>query len=240
MVTQLGLSGNNLIIFALIHGFTKDGFHKFEGSIDYICKWTNVSRPTVISSLKTLVECGYLNKEEKMFNNVKYCAYTTNYNEIIGGSKEICPPVKKLNLGRQETLPNNNIDNDDNKLSSTTNYDEIQAKWEELNPNLPSIRGFNEKRKKALKQLMKNNNATIEDLYKAFEIVSICSFCQGENSRKWRATLDWLINDTKGCFNRLLEGAFAFKDSEKQSIQQILSGEQIKSDNLVINGVIYK
>jgi hypothetical protein len=44
------------------------------------------------------------------------------------------------------------------------NYIEIHNKWEELNPQLPSIRCFNEKRKKALKTLLKNNNATIDDL----------------------------------------------------------------------------
>ena len=240
MVTELGLSGNNLIIFALIHGFTKDGIHKFEGSLDYICKWTNVSRPTAISCLKSLVECGYINKQENLFNNVKYCSYTTNYDKILGGSKEICLPVKKLKIGSKETLPNNNIDNDNNKLLSTINYNEIQKKWEELNPNLPSIRGFSEKRKKALKHLMNNNNATIEDLYKTFEIVSICSFCQGDNSHKWKATLDWLLNDTKGCFNRLLEGAFAFNEKEKQYIQKILHGEQPKQSNLVIDGQIYR
>lgn len=248
MVSELKLSGNNLIIFALIYGFTKDGFHKFEGSIDYICKWTNISRPTVISCLKVLVDCGYLNKEETTINNVKHCSYTTNYDKLIGGSKEICLPVKKLNLGSKETLPNIYNNNDNDKSLSTTNNepntDEIKDKWEETNPNLPSIRCFNEKRKKALRTLLKNNKATIDDLYKVFEIISICSFCQGNNERKWTATLDWVLNDTKSCFNRLLEGAYAFNESEKQRVQQIVNDEQPIAQQLneqvVINGVMYR
>lgn len=36
MVSKLKLSGNNLIIFALIHGFSKDGEHSFNGSLEYI------------------------------------------------------------------------------------------------------------------------------------------------------------------------------------------------------------
>jgi hypothetical protein len=247
MVSELKLSGNNLIIFALIYGFSKDDAHKFSGSIDYICKWTNLSRPTVIATLKTLTECGYLNKEELVVNNVKTCLYTTNYNSIIEGSKETLPVVKKFNQGGKETLLNIDIYNDNDKSLSTTNNkqntDEIKDKWEETNPNLPSIRCFNEKRKKALRTLLKNNNATIDDLYKVFEIISVCSFCQGSNDRGWTATLDWVLNDTKSCFNRLLEGAYAFNDSEKQKVQQIVSGvqvEQTQSEQIVINGVIYK
>ncbi len=48
MVTELGLSGNKLIIYALIHGFSKDGEHDFHGSINYICDWTNLSKNTVL------------------------------------------------------------------------------------------------------------------------------------------------------------------------------------------------
>ena len=113
MISQLKLSGNNLIIFALIHGFTKDGLHKFYGSIDTICERTNLSRPTVISILKNLTDNGLLNKEEQVTNNIKTCLYTTNYDELIGGGKETLLPVKKLNWGSKETLPNNKtlIDN---------------------------------------------------------------------------------------------------------------------------------
>jgi hypothetical protein len=52
-----------------------------------------------------------------------------------------------------------------------------------------------------------------------------------------------VLNDTKSCFNRLLEGAYAFNDGEKQKVQQIVSGvqvEQMQSEQIVINGVIYK
>ena len=257
MVSELKLSGNNLIIFALIYGFSKDGFNKFEGSIDYICKWTNISRPTVISCLKVLVDCGYLNKEETTINNVKRCSYTTNYDNLIGGSKEICLPVKKLNLGSKETSPNiyNNNANDKSlsTINNKVNGDEIKKKWEELNPNLPSIRCFNEKRNKALKTLLKNNNATIDDLYKVFEVISACSFCQGNNDRKWLATLDWVLNDTKGCFNRLLEGIYAFSSSEKQKVQKITNRKQptlfnvndndtttLSNEKVIINGQIYR
>lgn len=130
------------------------------------------------------------------------------------------------------------------KEATTCDYDEIKSKWEELNPNLPSIRTFSEKRKNACRILLKNNNATIDDIYKAFEIISVCSFCNGKNDRRWVATLDWILNDTKGCFNRLLEGAYAFNEDEKCKVKRILGLEfdtqTQQSDKTFFNGVEYK
>lgn len=121
MVIKLHLSGNRLIIFALIHGFTKDGTHEFSGSLEYISRWTNLSKQSVISTLKALQESGLINKRESVINGVKFCSYTTNYDNLIG-SQETLIPIKKLEPGSQETLmggiqetlPNNNSYNIDN------------------------------------------------------------------------------------------------------------------------------
>lgn len=121
MVSVLKLKGNELIIFALVHGFTKDGEHEFSGSLDYIQRWTNLSRPSVLSALAKLTDRGLLNKLEKIINGVKFCSYTTNYDEALEEAeknlttgKETLLPVKKIYGGGKETLPNNidNIDKD--------------------------------------------------------------------------------------------------------------------------------
>jgi hypothetical protein len=124
-------------------------------------------------------------------------------------------------------------------------YDNIKQMWEQINPNLQSLRGFNEKRKRALNTLLKNNNATIDDLYKAFEIIAVCDFCQGQNDRNWKASIDWILNDTNSCFNRLFEGVYAFTEYEKEKVNSIVSGESAKEDvkvnsTIIINGQIYK
>lgn len=243
MVTDLKLSGNNLIIFALIHGFCKDGKHVFTGSLEYISEWTNLSKPTIIATLKLLAKSGFLNKEEKIINNVKFCEYTTNYESLIEnfkGSKESKPPFKKYEkgskeskMGSKESKPNNiqDIDNDieikeDTNVSKKEqiDFDFIKSEWERINPNLSSIRSFSEKRKKAVRILLKNNNACVDDLIKCFEIISVCSFCNGNNTQKWEATIDWVINDTKSCFNRLLEGAYSKNDYERRECERISNG----------------
>ena len=104
MVTKLGLSGNKLIIFALIYGFCRDGESEFLGSINYICEWTGVSRNTVLSTLKELVDDGLLEKRDYKVNGVKFCAYKV-------GSAIFEPLVKELDDGSVKIEPNNTINN---------------------------------------------------------------------------------------------------------------------------------
>ncbi|MBR0099443.1 MAG: helix-turn-helix domain-containing protein, partial [Treponema sp.] len=56
MIRELKLKGNELIVYALIHGFTQDGQSYFYGSIKYIMESTNLSKETVISVLQSLVK----------------------------------------------------------------------------------------------------------------------------------------------------------------------------------------
>ena len=184
--------------------------------------------------------------EQLMYkNNEEVCS------EVLGGVYKTTHGVvenytpKNSSTINSSTIKEKVIDKSISKKNEfkLCNYIEVHNKWEETNPNLPSIRCFNEKRKKALRTLLKNNNATIDDLYKVFEIIAVCDFCQGNNDRKWTATLDWVLNDTKSCFNRLLEGAYAFSESEKQRVQQIVNNEQRniqKEDKLIVNGTIYR
>ena len=62
MVDELGLKGNELMIFAIIYGFSQDGESYFKGSLAYLMEWTGASKVTVIKSLKSLVEKGYIEK----------------------------------------------------------------------------------------------------------------------------------------------------------------------------------
>lgn len=101
MREDLDLKGNELLVYALIHGFSQEAQGCFFGSLDYISKACGCSRPTAIETLKKLRERGLVYKRELIENNVKLCQYTA----ITGGSKETLPPVKNLNRGSKEILP---------------------------------------------------------------------------------------------------------------------------------------
>lgn len=62
MRTQLNLKGNELLIYALIYGFSQDGNSRFKGSRKYIADWCGCSLNTVDRSLGSLVNKGLLAK----------------------------------------------------------------------------------------------------------------------------------------------------------------------------------
>ena len=101
MREDLDLKGNELLVYALIHGFSQEAQGCFFGSLEYISKACGCSRPTAIDTLKKLRERGLIHKRELTENNVKMCQYSI----VLGGSKETLPPVKNLDWGSKETLP---------------------------------------------------------------------------------------------------------------------------------------
>ena len=117
MVSELGLKGNELLIYAIIFGFSQTTGQAFHGSLTYLESWTNSTRHTVISSLKSLVEKGLIEKEEQTINGVKYCSYrvknsTDEAQEVVqklheGSAKIAQEVVQKLHEGSAKTAPNN-------------------------------------------------------------------------------------------------------------------------------------
>jgi DNA-binding PadR family transcriptional regulator len=108
MVNKLHLSGNELICYAIIYGFSQEGMSVFMGSLSYLEKWMNATKPTVIKALKSLVEKSLIIKQEVEKNNVRLCYYGINEEtkeSLLGGGKE------PLLGGGKEPLPNNIKDN---------------------------------------------------------------------------------------------------------------------------------
>lgn len=62
MRTKLNLKGNELLIYALIYGFSQDGESRFKGTRKYIADWCGCSLNTVDRALSSLVNKGLLAK----------------------------------------------------------------------------------------------------------------------------------------------------------------------------------
>lgn len=62
MRTKLNLKGYELIIYALIYGFSQDGESRFKGSRKYIADWCGCSLDTVDRNLGSLIDKGLLAK----------------------------------------------------------------------------------------------------------------------------------------------------------------------------------
>ena len=182
-IRSTGLKGSELIVAAIIFRFSlKDG-SKFYGSLRYLCEWTGLSKPAMITVLQKLVKDGIIEKEEAEIDGVKRCYYT-----YIGGGKETLPLVKKLNQGDKETLPNNinnKIIKEDNNI--LTDVSSTDTTTNEAKPK------DNEKEKTA--------SAIPEKKAKKLESSDIAA--AADPSSRYGKFLLWMRQDTPYCYKNL-------------------------------------
>ena len=161
MRNVLGLRGSALDIYAIIYGFSQVAHQEFTASINYLCEWIGASRPTVINTLKELVEGGYLTKESNEINGVIYNRYTAVVPDFTGGKEILLPQLKNFTGGSKKILPNN-IDNNIEK-----------------NHPLPTVKGEQapiEKKSSYAEILSADDNKYVREALEKF-----LHYCRGKN-----------------------------------------------------------
>lgn len=142
MVTRLGLKGNELLVYAIIYGFSQDDETRFTGSLQYLADWVNSTKQSCIKCLKSLVEKGYIIKNEKIVNGVKFCEYQAvkpkfmvvnkveqgSKQSLTRGSKQSLPNILDNNILDNNTLDNNIVIKKERK-SKSKSYDEQIAEY---------------------------------------------------------------------------------------------------------------
>lgn len=135
MVNELKLTGNDLICYALIYGFTQNGDY-WEKSAKYISDWVGVSHRAVVDILNRLIDRGLLDKQDYTINGVKFCKYKATVPNFTTYEESSLPPY-------EETAQcQNNIDN--NKEEKKEN---IKRKKECAEPTEDEHKTFEEFRK---------------------------------------------------------------------------------------------
>lgn len=66
MVQKLGLKKNELLVYALIYGFTQDGETLYHGGDKYLAHTLGLSSSTVRRILKRLMEKGLIAKSQEI------------------------------------------------------------------------------------------------------------------------------------------------------------------------------
>ncbi|WAX06727.1 hypothetical protein BF486P1_00027 [Bacteroides phage BF486P1] len=181
MVKELNLTGNDLICYALIYGFSQDGKSEFNGSLSYIAEWLNTSRQTARLVIKRLVDNGVIDKRDTVINGVKFCRYVAtntgcgeNQHTVMNNNKGC---GENRHGGVVEIATNNILDNinDNNK---STNVDYIVSTHEETdifgeqsnNDPLPSeIFGFTAKGLDVTKKTIERTDKLFTQLTFPFE-----------------------------------------------------------------------
>lgn len=100
MVEELGLKGNELIIYAIIYSFSSSDCGRYSGGIEYLMQWTSLSKQGVINVLQSLRDKGLIARLKRK----------TRFDYTVGTElDEEEPKVKKVDLESQKTLPNNEV-----------------------------------------------------------------------------------------------------------------------------------
>ena len=168
---QLGLKGNELLIYALIAGFCQDGVSECWTSQETMAEWCGgISTRAVRDILQNLITKKLITKKECLNKNVKYSykvveivpELSSNEQEVFstqpelssGGDRNFFPVVQELSSG------NNKIDNIyDNKIDNITI-----------------------KEKKEIKEKKKDLPETKERVFKKPSVEEISSYCQERNN----------------------------------------------------------
>jgi predicted transcriptional regulator len=151
MGTELGLSGLDKEIYAIIYGFYKNQ-NEFTGSLKYLNKRTGKSISSIQRSLNSLKEKRLILNVDEYINNVKHVRYSIN--EKILDSKNIKTindhgGIVKMTMGYSQNdhlgivkMTNNNKDNNiikiksDNKEKNHTSFltDDTEQTYETQKP----------------------------------------------------------------------------------------------------------
>lgn len=118
-IVELGLSGNELLCYSLIYGFTQDKETEFRGSLNYVASALNVTKQNAKKIIDRLIDRGLIDKREMYFSGVKFCHYVANrygVTEIAtGGYQNNNGGVAEIATGGVAKTATN-IDNKDNSI----------------------------------------------------------------------------------------------------------------------------
>lgn len=200
MINELNLKGNELIIYAVIYGFSQTTGQQFTGSLQYLMNWTNSTKRNVINNLQSLMKKGLIEKEEVFVNNIKFCKYFAKY---AGGEKN-SPVMKKNNNsgeknspGGEQSIPNN-IDN--NIINITTIKTENPFTFYENNFGLITP------------VIADKINSYIEDGIEDKLLIAAMQKAIDNNVRKW-SYVQTILND---CINNNIKTLHDFEIQQKE------------------------
>ena len=224
MVTELGLKGNELIIYACIHGFSQINGQCYHSSLQYLAEWTNTTKRAVINTLKSLTEKGLIIKTEKFINGVKFCEYVSL--KCTSGEKS-SPGGEESSLGGGEkSSPNNKDINNkyDNKTNITVSNDTVRQtdvqrcvnEWNSLAEyGIKQISRMAAGTQRYQRLVARIKQYGIDDVLKAIAKIRASSFLQGRSGskRQWVITFDWFVCPNN--FPKVLDGNY--DDAEMQN-----------------------
>lgn len=198
MLTDLNLKSTELMVYAIIYGFSQDGQGECWASLDYFLLWTGASKRSVIRAINSLEEKGLIKRRRRVGTTSALSVVLEKTNRSKGSVKMTQGGVK-MSRGGVKMTPNNKEDNKTNKeeinkeesdkvaVEVQRTYDLFVEKFDK-NPNTFKL---TPKRQKKIKTRLKDCGESM--LRQAIENTAKNEFYRGKNDRGWKADLDFII-----------------------------------------------
>ena len=220
MKTKLGLKGNELALYSLLYGYTKDGVNYYCNSQSYMAEWLGITRSNTNIVLKKLVEKGYI---EKVLVEQKGTKKVYKYRAINPIAETEHVPLLKQNIHVAETehVPiaetehnkdiyiynnNNNISKDISCEKSQVRWKKVIDTWNELGINKLVSINPNTNREKMLKVRIRDYG--LDEVLRAIKSIKESDFLMGRVN-SFIITFDWFIRPNN--FPKVLEGNYIDK-----------------------------
>jgi hypothetical protein len=197
-MVDLGLSSNELIVYALIFGFSQDEESEFQGSIAYIQEWIGAnSKHTAINTLKKLEDKGLIKKEQYSVNGVTF----NKFKHVIPDGVEVVQPLHRGSAknaqevvqemhygGSAKNAPN--INNSINSRITPINTENNNINKEINNTTSPSIPQWDECEEMSKEKILFEEFRKIYLGTKRGLDVEFANFCK--KHKDWREVLPYL------------------------------------------------
>lgn len=128
MTGELGLKGNELLVYSVVNSFSQGRKGCFYGSLEDLAELVGCTKLSALNALKSLGNKGLINKAELYVDGVKKCAYSISNIYVEGGIKSIPTQSKKYTEGGIKSIPTYNKDN--NKINNTTKVVSARARFD--------------------------------------------------------------------------------------------------------------
>ena len=214
MISELNLKANDLLVYAIIYGFSQTEGQYFNGSLQYLAEWTNSTRQGIIKNLKNLLEMGLIEKIETPNGNL-YKALRVN--KVTEAVNSVTEPVNRVNSSSKQSLQNNIDNNLVNNKDIYTQQKDFVNKVETIIKHFNSICNTNFKSntlttRKLIKRHL-NEGFTVDDFKKVIE----CKY------------QDWGVNPVKfstgQMSNEYLRPSTLFGDKFENYVYEAISRE---------------
>lgn len=109
MRTQLNLKGNELLVYAIIYGFSQDRESQFYGGRNYLADFVGASTSTIDRTLESLCDKEFIIKNSQTVNGVLFNSYIAN-SKWVGGSQNDDTPLVKMTTNNKDNIDNKKKD----------------------------------------------------------------------------------------------------------------------------------